>query len=317
MDNIFDDYQEREEETTSLAIQSLKIKEISEDDEEISRVSWTNLTNNERDCELITGFTPEEFLTLYNIVVNSIGENIGRGPKDSVSKYDKLVMVLCYLKHYETIDKMKDTFSVSRANLDIILKRTIDDVYPILYNHYVKNIEDGNKEDVFSDSKYIVNTTFQPINIPTGTRQKKVYYSKKYQSYGFKSQCIHDRKGRVVSCIAGEKGSVSNLELCQDHIDELKIILEENNSILADNSYQGLEKDNDVIVPYQNPTNKHQLMFNKRLTNQLKISEQYYERMKSRYRIMTVKYRKSRYEYEKIFKLCTSLTNYHVLEHPL
>ena len=74
-------------------------------------VSWLNLCNDEPRCKTITGFSPEEFLTLYDLVHDDIKENIGRGLKSKISKYDKLLMILCYLKHYETIDKMKDTFS--------------------------------------------------------------------------------------------------------------------------------------------------------------------------------------------------------------
>lgn len=35
-------------------------------------------------------------------------------------------MVLCYLKHYETLDKMKETFRISKAYLHTILPKTIE-----------------------------------------------------------------------------------------------------------------------------------------------------------------------------------------------
>ena len=137
-------------------------------------------------------------------------------------------MTLCYLKHYETLDKMKDTFSISKTHLHTILDSTITIITPILYEHFVQNmserIVDENEEPdlPFPEAKYVMDATFQPIWTPAGTfNEKRSYFSGKHKMYGMKSQCIHDRKGRLVHCVPGEKGAVHDFKICRDHIEEV------------------------------------------------------------------------------------------------
>jgi len=198
MDSIFDHYQDREQHTVKLAEQVLELQnEVDEQLENPSLVCWSNLSTNIDRCQLITGFTPKEFTDLFDIVSDHMEENIGRGPRSKISKQDKLVMVLCYLKHYETIDKMKDNFSISNSYLHTILNTTINSISPVLYNYYVVNLDDRLEESekdenqIFPEAKFVVDVTFQTIWTPTGTYdEKKRYYSGKHKLYGLKSQCI-------------------------------------------------------------------------------------------------------------------------------
>lgn len=342
MEPVFEHYKDREDHTALLSIQALELQNTIDNQEEnrdFSQVSWTNLSENEDRCKIITGFTPKEFLELYDLVSKEIKENIGRGPRSKISKHDRLVMVLCYLKHYETIDKMKDSFSISRAHLHTILQTTIDQISEFLYEYYVINVTDhvknegDNKE--FSKAKYIIDVTFQSIWTPTGTYdEKKRYFSGKHKLYGLKSQCIHDRKGRVVSCIAGEPGAMHDLTICRDNIDDLKDVLrkeDDSNSeeskeddywfVIADSAYKGLQEETNVMLPNKKKPNgkltKKQSKYNQELAAERVICERFYGRLKTRYRIMSTKYRNSRDDYEKIFQLCAALTNFHILKYPL
>jgi hypothetical protein len=333
MEDLFDYYKDREENTISLATESTDLQKTIdnlEEDENPSEVSWSNLITNEDRCKLLTGFSPNEFLTIYDIVSDNIEQNIGRGPRSKISKHDKLVMVLCYLKHYETIDKMKDTFSISRSHLHNILMTTINSISPVLYDYYVENlnerIEDEDNEILYPNAKYVIDVTFQSIWTPTGTYdEKKQFFSGKHKLYGLKSQCIHDRKGRVVHTVAGERGAMHDLTICRENIDDLKIILnnEEDNNwfVIADLAYKGLDDTVDVLLPHKKKPNKQltkaQTKYNKELGAQRVICERYYGRLKIRYRIIASKYRNSRDEYPTIFNLCIALTNYNIILHPL
>lgn len=335
MEDLFDYYKEREQHTVILATEAVeKQKELDnlEEDENPSEVSWSNLSTDEERCKLLTGFSPNEFLTIYEIVSDNIVQNIGRGPRSKISKHDKLVMILCYLKHYETIDKMKDTFSISRSHLHTILMTTINSISPVLYDYYVENlnerIEDEDNEILYPNAKYVIDVTFQSIWTPTGTYdEKKQFYSGKHKLYGLKSQCIHDRKGRVVNVVSGERGSMHDLTICRENIDNLKNILnkedEEDNNlfVIADLAYKGLQDSVDVLLPHKKKPNKQltrtQAKYNKELGAERVICERYYGRLKTRYRIMSSKYRNSRDEYPTIFNLCVALTNYNIIIHPL
>ena len=104
-DALFDYYEDREEDTNRLADEAEeRQQEIDEEEEEMNpaRMCWLNLCGDEDRCKTISGFSQEEFLTLYELIEDLIEENIGRGLRSKISKQDKLLMTLCYLKHYET-----------------------------------------------------------------------------------------------------------------------------------------------------------------------------------------------------------------------
>lgn len=332
MEDLFDYYKEREQHTVDLATEVIEQQhqlDNLEEDENSSAVSWTNLSHNEERCKLLTGFTPAEFLTIYDIVSDSIQQNIGRGPRSKISKHDRLVIVFCCLKHYETIDKMKDAFSISKSHLHTILMSTIEAISPVLYKYYVEDYEDDDDDNVlYPNAKYVIDVTFQSIWTPIGTYdEKKQFYSGKHKLYGLKSQCIHNRKGRVVHTVAGQKGSMHDLTICRENIDDLTTILkkdeegDESWSVIADLAYKGLQDTVDVLLPHKKKPDKQlsraQAKYNKQLGGERVICERYYGRLKTRYRIMSSKYRNSRDEYPTIFNLCVALTNYHIILHPL
>lgn len=327
--DIFNYYEERAEDTIRLA-QTAVLAEEEEEQEELdpTRVCWRNLSENENQCKILTGFNIEEFLTLFELIEDQIIENTGRGLKSKIPKQDKLLMTLCYLKHYETVDKMRKTFSISKSHLHSILEMTIESISPYLYEYFVTNLQDRIKEDeeigdalVFPDAKYVLNACFQPIWTPAGTScEKKQYYNSQAKLYGLKSQCLHDRKGRVVHSIAAEKGGIENLKICKTNSTALKEMLN-NVAVLATADYQGLEKLVKAILPYKKQANKpftrQQYTFNEQLASEVAVCEEFYARIKSRYRIMSSKYRNSREEYTHLFRLCVALTNYHILLYPL
>src|SRR5579862_3658188 len=130
MDDILTYYQEREQQTAELVEETLD--DTEEEDENPSKISWFNLQHDENKCKIITGFTPEEFLVLFDMVSADIDENVGkgRGRKTKISKQDKLLMVFCYLKHYETVDEIGKTFSISKTHIYHILHNTINAIVP-------------------------------------------------------------------------------------------------------------------------------------------------------------------------------------------
>jgi DDE superfamily endonuclease len=156
----------------------------------------------------------------------------------------------------------------------------------------------------------------------------------KKKLYGLKSQCIHDRKGRLINCIPGEKGSIHDFMICRSNISILRDILrkEQKNlddseeedlswSIIVGSGYQGLQNYVKAIMPHKKQKSKaftrQQTTFNKELASQRVICERFYGRLKTKFRIMSSKFRNSREEYKIIFRLCAALTNFDIILHPL
>lgn len=90
-DDLFNYYEDREEDTNRLVEEAEeREQEIDEEEEEMdpARVCWRNLCDEEDRCKTMIGFSPEEFLTLYELAENQIEENIGRGLRSKISKQD-------------------------------------------------------------------------------------------------------------------------------------------------------------------------------------------------------------------------------------
>ncbi len=92
-------------------------------------------------------------------------------------------------------------------------------------------------------------------------------------------------------------------------------------SVLVDSGYQGLQRQVKAILPHKKkpnrPFTRQQQRFNQELASERVICERFYGRLKTKFRIMSSKYRNSREEYVTVFKLCVALTNFHVIFHPL
>lgn len=226
-DAIFDRYREREEHTAVMA-EAVIDDEMQIDEEEEnhdpSQVCWHNLCDDDDRTKVITGFTCEQFLELYEIVAEELPVTTGRGLRTKISDHDKLLMTLCYLKHYETIDKMKETFRISKTHLLRVLDATIAIISPLLYQQFVVDVEPSmsDEDDEFPTARYVMDVTFQSIWTPLGTyNERKRYFSGKHKQYGLKSQCLHDRTGRVVHVVSGVSGSVHDLTIARQTIDEV------------------------------------------------------------------------------------------------
>jgi len=189
---------------------------------------------------------------------------------------------------------MRVTFSISRPYLHTILQKTINSISPVLYDYYVNNLQDRlgdddeDKKQAFPDAKFVIDVTFQPIWTPTGVYdEKKQYYSGKHKMYGLKSQCIHDRKGRVVHCVAGELGSIHDLTICRDNLEEVKEVIRKEDEedaywfIIADLGYQGLQEYTNAILPHKKKPDKQltrqQQKYNRELGAERVICERYYD----------------------------------------
>lgn len=225
---VFEYYEEREEHTVALAVNAMEVEVVlneEEEDHDPSQVCWRNLCDDDTRMKVITGFECDDFLGLFEVVQEALSVTTGRGRRTRISHHDKLLMTLCYLKHYETLDKMKETFHLSVSHLKRVVDTTIEAIEPVLYQKYVVEVEPTlpEEDDDFPMARYVMDVTFQPIWTPLGTyNERKRWYSGKHKQYGIKSQCLHDRRGRVMHIVSGVHGSVHDLTIARESIDEVR-----------------------------------------------------------------------------------------------
>lgn len=227
--DVFDYYQERAENTIHMAQDVMDVEEqINEEEEEQdpARLCWANLNGNDERCAVICGFTSDQFLQLFEACEDAIPTVVGRGRRSRISKHDRLLLVLCYVKHYETYEKLAETFLMSKSQVHRNLGDTIDQVGPVLYRRYVEHISELIGVDVevaaFPEAPLVMDATLQEIWIPTGTfQEKKRFFSGKHKKYGLKTQTLHNRRGFHLHCIPGIDGAVHDLTIARQHIIEV------------------------------------------------------------------------------------------------
>jgi hypothetical protein len=333
-------YQEREEHTAALAEQQQERDEElneAEEEQDPARLCWENVNGDNQRCRVLTGFTCDEVLELLELCEQAIPMTTGRGKHGKWTAADKFLMMLCYVKHYETQDKLGDTFHTSKAQINRIVSTTVEAVTPILYAHFVTNVRALIPDDVhdageFGNAKFVMDATLQEIWTPLGTfEERKRFYSGKHKLYGLKSLTLHNRIGLLWASWSGVPGSVHDLTIAREHVDEIAEFLakeeeeqeveDETWAVLVDTGFVGLEHNLNALHPFKRAAGRDltiaQRNYNRRLAGQRVICERWYGRLKTRNRIMATKYRNNRDDYATHFQLCAALSNYNVISNPL
>ena len=275
----------------------------------------------------LTGFTKDEFDKLFLHVEDAL-TNTGRGRKGKISPRDILLMILHYFRRYPRIEEASGVFKIKPSTFQGLLSRYIPILADILKKIFIDQVSTADLpyDQDFPDCRYVVDATVQQISKPFKDFDKaKEYFSGKHYLYCLKSQVIVNIKGLALHIATGFKGSIHDKKLFDLKLPEFEAIInkhpDEPKKILADKGYQ--EPNSQILVtPFKGSTTdltRDQLQFNQKLGSVRIIIENFFGRLKSRYEIMSNKYRGSHESYEDIFTICCALVNFEQIEidHPL
>jgi len=248
----------------------------------------------------MTNFSPPEFHALWFEVCDHVSANwnVGRG-----KKYNKFVMEHCKKKNMDQLSESNRRFTFHPYAL------------------------------------YATVVTFQQTNRPSGNLQEaKVFYSGKHKLYGYKVEVSVLPIGIAISCTSHYPGSYADLEIFRRNIEFHQTILKKSHTVLEDQGllheaypnhwavlldkgYQGTQDVIRGIHPIRKKPNARlsqaDVTFNRNVSSDRIIVENYFGRLCSLWEICSRKYRWSEALYDPIFKLCVALTNYHIEKHPL
>lgn len=158
--------------------------------------------------------------------------------------------------------------------------------------------------------------------------------------YGFKVEVSVLPIGLAISCSAHYPGSVSDIEImkemhewhvkasrksnAENDVTDIGILSEEypdSWAVLVDKGYQGSMEFLRTVHPKKKPQNGILSMedeaYNKKVSSDRIIVENYFGRLCSLWAIAATKYRWAESNYDKLFRLCVALTNQHIRWHPL
>lgn len=303
--------------------------------------------------KVLTNFTGVEFRKLYSLLEDTILEkwNIGRGKKCQQKPMDVLLMALTVLKHGGTWDLLAKPFNITGPTFERMITRFLPIICSKLHELFVADVAETytldalkTEKKTFKNFKYAVeavDVTFQQANRPSGNMQEgKRYFSGKHKLYGYKMELTVRSNGLASSYSKHYPGSVSDFNIFQErlqtHMERLKKSEEDEEyednfegaedwpkhwAILADKGYQGGAEISRMITPYKKPIRGElsaaQERFNKKLSSDRILVENYFGRMVSYWNIMSRKYTWSEDLYDTFASLCVSLTNCLVDLNPL
>jgi len=166
-----------------------------------------------------------------------------------------------------------------------------------------------------------VDVTFQQANRPSGNMQEgKKYFSGKHHLYGYKFELSVRPNGLASAYSQHHPGSVADITILESRLDINK---RHPNywAVLLDKGYQGSREMFRALTPHKKPPrgvlSAEQESYNKNLSSDRILVENYFGRMLSLWNIMAAKYRWGEELYDPITTWCVALTNYIVRDHPL
>lgn len=297
--NKFDMYPESQEirmldrfnDTMSMTSSELRrIEEEEELEKQEKNVIYDHLSEDEHNFTQFVGFTIKEFKKLFNLVEHSLSE-----PKKEESRN---------IRYYPKLEGLKVILKVEPSTLDNMIIKNLDIISPIFENHFITKIAEQCEiiaNDDFTSCGYIVDATVQCINKPSlGWDVAAKYFSGKHHYYYLKSQVIVTLKGLAVHVMTGIEGLMHDKLIFDKSIDDfcdkvLSYHLDDPNQIIGDKGYQDIESDK-LVTPIKGQyycLNRDERRFNEKLSKVRIIIENFFGRLKCRYKIIGEKYRGS------------------------
>lgn len=305
----------------------------------------------------LTNFTAVELRHLYAKIQAHVSAcwNVGRGRKSTFKPMDVFFMSLAVLKHGGSWDVLAKVFEMKTPTFERLICGFIKAVSKELVELFVSPVSRAYSMECLQEHKTTfknfpcaieaIDVTFQQSNRPSGNMQEgKRYFSGKHKLYGYKMEVCVRPNGLASAFSQHYPGSVSDITIMSQRIEEHKFRTEKVSedkeltddededsadegttqthwAILADKGYQGAHEMMRCITPYKKPRQGdltvHQERYNKKLSSDRIIVENFFGRMQSLWGIMGTKYRWSESLYDTIAAMCVALTNVHVDKLPL
>lgn len=282
-----------------------------------------SLENDQQVMHTLTGLTFDEFDHLYSLTFSKL-ELRSRGKQPKLHPRDVLFILINYLKTYPRYEEGAVAFGLKVSTYQKIIQKSIINLSDFLSQKLI-TLPGSESElptsDLFTEASYIVDATVQQINVPMGSfDDKKKYFSGKHYEYCLKSQVICDLKGCAVHVVAGKYGSIHDLTIFKEHLEDFKNTIVDKQpkygaKVLADKGYIDKNLEGVLITPFKGNSldlTDRQKDFNFRLGKERIRIENYFGRLKMKFHIIGSKYRGDFDLYPKIFTLCCALVNFDI-----
>ena len=279
----------------------------------------------------LTGFTVNKFLYLYSVVEEALTPG-GQGKKSKITPKDAFLFTILHLKTNQSPNEIAASFNFTSEATFRAIKKTIHICRPIFEDQFIKmySMEEqlANNWVVkeFPNCLLVVDSTFQPTTKPNvGFKGAKLMFSGKHYSYGYKTQCLHAMNGICVRFDSPFYGAQHDFDIFNSTLPNFTFLLRKSDpeyyNIMADLGYVGDVSIQGVklITPFKNTDNitAEELKMNRLISSKRIICENYYGRLKGKFKIMRDKFTLSKQQFVDYVGMCIALTNFHVMKYPL
>ena len=308
-------------------IHEIELQDVKEHDEDAEAESDSpqfqsilNSDNPNSSMTTLTGESLASFLDLFRICKPALVKS-RKGKKRRIGAMDRLLILLTYYKHYETIDSLALHTKLPISTIHDAILSTAEAIRPILESKYISSPSPAElvaeaKDMMFPADVLVVDSTFLPSQAPLGTfPAAKEWFSVKHANYGIKYQTLHSRKGKVIALSNCYPAATHDLEIYKQEIDTISSLIDnkERYGVMGDKGYTGANGFGNIKVntPFKRSPRMtlDQQGHNRELARWRVICKNYYGRLKRRYNIAVALYRGDATTHRTHFTNLIALTN--------
>lgn len=281
-------------------------------------LSYQRLSQHPRSFKTLTGMSVEEFEKLYaefepawaeaeaqRLMRPNRQRAMGGGRRYALSLRTHLLMLLCWLRLYLTVEAIGVLFQLDKSNVSRNLRRLLPVLRHISQAQFGwpeppakgqgKNLAQALRD--YPDLVAISDATEQAVQQPKRKERERLYYSGKMRMHTCKSSLVVNEHGLIRAVTRTTPGSVHDLT----HLRQSGVLAQipTNVCVIADAGYDGLAKDlpNHSVATAHKAYRNHPLTDDHRLTNrQLSavrmVVENVFARLKH-FRILAERFRHS------------------------
>lgn len=179
------------------------------------------LTKYPDKCIDIYGFTADNIIKIHNYLESTkIKKTSYKGCRQTYSSQTKFLFTLYFLKHYETLVKMKEKFHVSSGFLQESIDKVIQEYSLELFNWSTSS--ELSHQSLPLSEEHESNSCFIHINKPENAELMLQFYNKDTRKYGiYLNYTVNLLSQKVISFELG-KSSINNNEKDDDFKKRMK-----------------------------------------------------------------------------------------------
>jgi hypothetical protein len=270
----------------------------------------------------LCGFSTADFAELYGPLHQSLSRT-RRGRRPAIGPMDSFLLLLHWLRSGQPFVMIAAGFRLNPQTVHRRVMEVAELVHGPLVARFITPAARTAfpAEETLPDCGLVVDATVQNRGRPVGPfEEARRYDSGKHCLDCLKSQVVTNRRGAAVLVVAGIPGAVHDMMLFREHVGDVEALIAGHEGepvhVLADKGDIGVSGSARVVLvtPARRPAGgwltRDQLRANATIGSARVIVENFFGRLKTKFRILAGRWAQREDLYPTIFEVCCALVNY-------